>query len=108
MQLVDKDDGVLRVHQFLHDGLESLLKLSAVFRACNDQREIQCENALVGEKGRNLSVGDALCQSLDNGCLAHAGLADQDRIVLCATAENLNGAIDFAIASHERIEQVIL
>src|SRR5581483_5502285 len=30
MQFVDKNDGVLRLHQFLHDGLEPLFELSAI------------------------------------------------------------------------------
>src|SRR6266700_5822398 len=33
VQLVNKDDGILRLHQFFHDGLEALFKLAAIFRA---------------------------------------------------------------------------
>src|SRR5215472_14320750 len=41
VQLVDEDDGVLRLHQFLHDRLQPFLKLAAVLRACNDQRKVE-------------------------------------------------------------------
>ena len=36
MQLINKDDAVLVLHQFLHDGLEALFKLSTIFGSGND------------------------------------------------------------------------
>src|SRR5579864_4017122 len=36
MQLVDEDDGILRLHQFLHDGFEALFELAAIFGPRND------------------------------------------------------------------------
>src|ERR1019366_4273924 len=41
VQFVDEDDGVLRLHQFLHDGLEALFELAAVLGAGNDERQVQ-------------------------------------------------------------------
>ena len=107
MQLVDKDDGVLRLHQFLHDGLQALFKLAAILGAGDNQRKIKSEDALVGQERRNFSVRDALRQSFDDGGLAHAGLADQHRIVLGAAAQNLDDALQFAIAPDQRIELVV-
>ena len=48
VQFVDEDDGVLRLHQFLHDGLQALLKLAAVFRARHNQGQVEAQDALVG------------------------------------------------------------
>ena len=48
VQFVDEDDGVLRLHQFLHDGLQALLKLAAVFRARYNQGQVEAQDALVG------------------------------------------------------------
>ena len=107
VQLVDEDDGILRLHQFLHDGLEALFELAAILGAGDDQREIESEDALVGEERRNFAVGDALGQSFDDGSFADAGLADQHRIVLGAAAENLDDAIDFAFAADQRIELAV-
>ena len=104
MQLVDEDDGVLILHQLFHDGLEPLFKLAAVLGAGHDERKIEAEHALVGQEAGHFAVGDALRQALDDGRLAHAGLADQHRIVLGAAAENLHHALQFAIAAHQRIE----
>src|SRR3954468_15196300 len=102
MQLVDEDDGVLVLHQFLHDGLEALFKLSAILGAGDDEREVKGEDALVGEEGWHFAVGDALREAFDDGGLAYARLADEHRIVLGASAEDLNGALEFSFASDER------
>ena len=104
MQFVDEDDGVLALHQFLHDGLEPLLELAAVFGAGDDQGKIERQDALVGQKRRHVAVGNALRQAFDDGRLAHARLADQHGIVFRAAAENLDDAFDFAFAAHQRIE----
>src|SRR5437660_3365913 len=47
MQLIDKDDGVLALHQFLHDGFQPLFKLTAVLGARNDQGKVERKDALV-------------------------------------------------------------
>ena len=107
MQLVDEDDGILVLHQLLHDGLQALFELAAIFRAGDDQRKIESQNALVGQERRHFAVGDALRQAFDDGRLANAGLADQHRIVLGAAAENLHDALDFAFTADQRIELAV-
>jgi hypothetical protein len=104
VQLVDEDDGVLILHQLFHDGLEPLFKLAAVFGAGHDEREVEAEDALVGEEAGHFAVGDALGEAFDDGRLAHAGLADEHGIVLGAAAENLDDALEFAVAADQRIE----
>ena len=107
VQLVDEDDGVLILHQLLHDGLEALFELAAVLGAGHDQRKIQRQNALVGQERRHVALGDALRQAFHDGGLAHARLADQHRVVLGAAAENLHHALQLVIAADQRIERVV-
>ena len=76
MQLIDEDDGILRLHQLLHDGLEALFELAAIFCAGDDQRKIEREDAFVREERRDFAIGDALGEAFDDGGLADAGLAD--------------------------------
>src|SRR6202790_5039829 len=104
VQFVDEHDGVLAFHQFLHDGFEALFELSAVFCAGDDERKVERKDALVGQEGRDIAIGDALRQTFHDRRLADTRLADQHRIVLRAAAENLNDALDFAFASDQRIE----
>src|ERR1019366_5097485 len=107
VQFVDEDDGVLRLHQFLHDGLEALFELAAVLGAGNDERQVQGKDALVGEKRRNFAVGDALGQSFDDGGLAHTGLADQAGIVLGPAAEDLDDTINLPFATDQGVQLAV-
>ncbi len=104
MQLVDKDDGVLIFHQLFHDGLEPLLKLAAVLGAGHDEREIETEDALVGQEAGHFAIGDALRQTLDDSGLANAGLTNEHGIVFGAAAEDLDDTFQFAIAADQRIK----
>ena len=106
-KLVDEDDGVLILHQLLHDGLEPLFKLAAVLGSGDDERQIERQHALVGQEAGHLAVGDALRQPFDDGRLAYARLADQHRIVLGAAAQDLHHALQLLIAADQRIELVI-
>ena len=47
---------------------------------------------------------DALGDPFDDGSLAHAGIADQHRIVLGAAGEDLHGAADFLFAPDHRVQ----
>ncbi len=56
---------------------------------------------------RHIAIGDALRQAFDDRGFADARLADEHRIVLGATAENLNHAVEFVIAADQRIERAV-
>ena len=43
-------------------------------------------------------------QALGDGGLADAGLADEDRVVLAAAAEHLDGALELVLAADQRID----
>src|SRR5215813_5221386 len=107
MQFVDKNDVLWIVDQFAHDLLQAFFELSAIFCARHDQADIERKNSLVLEKRRNLSGDDSLRESLDDGGLAHTGLADQHGIVFRAPAKNLNDTFDLSVAPNQRIEAVV-
>ena len=107
MQLIDEDNGVLILHQLLHDGFEPLFELAAILGARHDQRKIERQDALVGEERRHVAFRNLLGETLHDGGLANARLADQHRIVLGAAAEDLNHAFQFIIAPDQRIERII-
>ncbi len=52
----------------------------------------------------HLVVDDLARQAFGDGGLADAGIADEERIVLLAAAENLDGAFDFGGAPDQRID----
>ena len=107
MQLVDEDDDVRVVGQLLHDRLEALFELTAVLRAGDDQRDVEGEDALVGQEVRHVAVDDLLRQPFDDGGLADARLADEHGVVLGPAAEHLLDALELVLAADQRIELVL-
>src|SRR6185369_9372031 len=69
VKFVNKDDGILRLHQFFHDGLQTLFKLSAILGSRDDQREVKGKDAFVSEEGRNVAISDTLGKAFHDGGL---------------------------------------
>jgi hypothetical protein len=84
--------------------LQALLELAAELGAGDQRAHVEREHALAAQAFGHFAVDDALRQSFDNRGLAHAGLADQHRIVLGAALQHLDGAADFLVAADHRIE----
>src|SRR5262249_2651157 len=104
VQLVDKEDGVLGPADFVHDGLDALLELAAILGAGDHHGQVQDNDAAVTQQFGHVAIDDKLGQPFDDGGLADAGLAQEDRIVLGAPAEDLNDALDFVGAADDGVE----
>ena len=103
VQLVDEEDDVLGAADLVHHGLDALLELAAILGAGDHQGQVERDDPLVAEQLRHVAGGDFLGQAFDDGRLAHAGLAEQHRIVLGAAAEDLDDALDFVLAADDRV-----
>ena len=104
MQLVDEEHDVSSAGNFLQDGLEPLFELAAELRAGHQGAHVQGDDAAVFEAFGHVAVDDPQGQALDNGRLAHAGLADQHGIVLRAPGQDLDHAADFLVAADHGVE----
>ena len=104
VDLVDEDDRILRLAQFVEQLLHALLEFAAEFRAGHQRRDVEREERLVGDGVGHFAACDAQGQSLDDGALAHAGFADQDRVVLLAARKNLDYALDLLLAPHDGVD----
>ena len=105
VQLVDEhDDLAVGVLDLLEDGLEALLELAAELRAGDQRAEIERDDPLVLEGLRDVAADDPLGQTLGDRGLADAGLADQDRVVLRPTTEDLDDAPDLVVPADDRVE----
>ena len=62
------------------------------------------DDAFAHQRLRHVVVRHLLGQPLDNCRLAHAGLADEHRVVLGAPAEHLDHAQDLGIAADDRVQ----
>ena len=102
--LVDEDDRVLGLAQFVDQLLHALFELAAELRARHERRDVEREERLVGDGVGHLAARYAQRQPLDDGALAHAGLADQDRVVLLAAREYLHHALDLLLTTHDGVD----
>src|SRR5690606_28101647 len=104
VDLVDEQDDVAAGRDLLEHLLEALLEVTAVARAGDQRTQVERVELLVLEGLGDVAAGDVLRESLDDGGLADAGLTDQHRVVLGATAQHLHHALDLLVAHDDRVE----
>ena len=105
VQLVDEHDGLAFIlSQFFQHILQAFLEFAAIFRAGQQRRHVQAQHFLVLQRFRHFAVDDALRQAFDDRGLAHAGFADQHRVVLGAALQHLDRAADLVVAPDHRVE----
>ncbi len=104
VNLIDEQHDVAAGLDFLEHLLETLLEITAVAGTGDHGSQIQRIHLLVLQCFRNIARIDLLGQPLHHGGLADAGLADQHRIVLGATAQHDHDAFDLLRTSDHRIE----
>ena len=109
VQLVDEEDQLaLGVLDLVEHGLQPLLELAAVLRACEQRADVERPDALALQPFRHVAGDDALREPLDDRGLAGAGLADQHGVVLRAAREHLDHAADLLVAADHRVELALL
>ncbi len=104
VKLVDEQDDVAPLGDLLHHLLQALLEFPAVLRARDQRRQVQGVDLLALQQLRHVAVRDPLRKALDDGGLADAGLADQDRVVLGPPREDLHDPLDLGLAPDHRVE----
>ena len=83
VQLVDEeDDPALRGLDLVQHRLEALLELASVLRAGEERADVERPDALALQPFGHVAGDDALREPFDDRGLAHAGIADQDGVVL--------------------------
>ena len=105
VQLVDEGDHVaLGVGDLLQDRLEPLFELAPVLGPGQHRPEVERDHPLALQALGDVALHDAVGQALDDGRLADAGLADQDRVVLRPARQHLDHAADLLVAPDDRVE----
>ena len=107
MHLVNKQDNVVGFGRLLDHVLESLLKLTAILGARNKTRQVERPDILVHKVLGHIASSNLLRQALDDSRLAHAGIAQDKRIVLGAARKDLHHALDFLFATNHGIELAV-
>ena len=105
VQLVDEEDHLaLGRLDFLEHGLEPLLEFAAEFRAGDQRAHVEHDDPTMLKALRHVAAHDALGQPFDDRGLADARVADQHRVVLGPTGQDLNDAADLVVAADDRVE----
>ena len=108
VHLIDEEnDPAAGSGHFLQHGLQPLLELSAIFRAGDHRAQVERQQFLVLQAVRHVAVDDAQRKAFHDSGLAHAGFADQHRIVLGAAGKNLHRAPDLLVAADHRVELAV-
>ena len=108
VDLVDEEDRAGLLLQLGDHALQALLEIAAVLGARDQRAHVERVDRAVGEHVRHLLLDDHARQALGDRGLADAGLADVQRVVLAAAAEDLDGALDFELAPDQRIDLAVL
>lgn len=105
MDLVDEeDDAALRLGDLGEDGLEAFLKLTAELGPGDEGAEVERDDALFLQAVGHIAGNDPAGKAFDDGGFAHAGLPDENGVVLGAAGKDLDGAADLLIASDDGVE----
>ncbi len=104
MDLVDEHDGARIGLELLDHLLEALLEIAAIASPRQQRSHVEREHSRALEHVGNLAVHDAPREPFGDRGLADAGIADEQRVVLLAPAQHLDGAADLGFAADQRVD----
>ena len=105
MELVDEEDNLaVRLGHLFYHALQAVLKLTTVLCTCYQGRHVKLNKLFVTQGAWNVARNNTLCQAFHDCGLTNARLADKNRIVLGAAAQNLNGTANLFDAANNWIE----
>ena len=105
VDLVDEENDVSVRFRYLVDyRLQAFLELALVLGTGHERTHVQREQLLVLQVLGHVSTEDALGETFHNGGLTGTRLTNQNRVVLGASAQDLEHTADFLIATYHRVE----
>ena len=107
VDLVDEKDDVAAGPDLLENLLEALLEVAPITASGHQSAQIKGVELLSSNRLGDVPPGHHLGQALDDGRLAHARFADQHRIVLGSTGEDLHDPLQFALPSDDRVQLLL-
>ena len=104
VDLVDEQDRARIVLDLLHHRLQALLEVAAIARAGQQRAHVEREDGGVQQNLGHLALDDLAGEPFRDRGLADAGIADEQRVVLLAPAQHLDGAQHLGLAPDQRID----
>jgi hypothetical protein len=108
VHLVDEQDDLAAGSlDLVEHALQPFLELAAIFGAGDQRAHVERHQPTVLEAVGHVAIGDPQRQPLGDRGLADAGIADQHRVVLGPSGEDLDGSADLLVAADHRVELVV-
>ena len=108
MQLVDEQyDFALALLDFAQHGFQPFLEFAAELRAGDKRAHVERENRLVFQSLGHVAAHDTLRQPLGDCGLAHAGFADEHRVVLGLARKYADDVPYLAVAPDNGVELLL-
>jgi hypothetical protein len=82
----------------------TLRELATVFGTGDHQREVESNDLFVPQQFRHVPAGDLLRQTFGNGGLAHAGLTQENGVILRPAAKHLDDSLDLVAAADDGVQ----
>ena len=108
MQFVDEQNRVLGTTNFVHHGLDTFFELAAILRARNHHREVKHDDSTVCQNVWHGIVDNHLSKAFDDCRLTNPGFSEKNRIVLLASAQDLDDSFNFTFSTDDRVEFFLL
>ena len=107
MDLVDEEDRLGVRDQHLHHGLQPLLEVAAVARAREHGRHVERVQHRFLQRLRDVARDDPQREPFRERGLAHARLADEQRVVLPASRQHLDHPLELVGAANQGIDLTV-
>src|SRR6185503_11039280 len=104
VDLVDEQDRAGALLEPRNDALQAFLEIATILRACDQRAHVERVDRALPQDIRHLAFDDEPREAFGERGLADAGFADEQRVVLAATTEDLHGTLDLELPSDQRID----
>jgi hypothetical protein len=108
VDLVDEQDRVRQAFEFGDDLFQPFLEIAAIARAGKQRAHVERIDDGGQQHLGHVALDDLAREALGDRGLADAGIADIERVVLAAAAEDLDRAIDLGAAADQRVDLAAL
>src|SRR5690606_32959450 len=107
VDLVDEQHRVRQLLELGDDLLQPLLEIAAIARAGKQRAHVERIDHRVLQDFGHLAFDDLAREAFGDRRLADAGIADIERVVLRAAAQDLDRAVDFGSTAYQRIDLTV-
>jgi hypothetical protein len=104
VDLVHEQDRARALLELLQHRLHAVLEVAAELGAGHQRAHVEREDLCAQERPGHVFCHHLGRQALDDRRLAHAGIADEQWVVLLAARQHLDGPAKLALAPHQRLD----